>query len=73
MTIHPEEIRVVVLMGGRSAEREVSLNTGAQVSKALYACGFDVVEIDTGDDEFVSTLAGTQADVAFICSARAVR
>ena len=67
MTIHPEDIRVAVLMGGRSAEREVSLNTGAQVSKALYSAGFDVVAIDTGDDEFVTTLAGTQADVAFIC------
>ena len=67
MTIHPEGIRVAVLMGGRSAEREVSLHTGAQVSKALYSAGFDVVDIDTGDDEFVSALAGTQAEVAFIC------
>jgi D-alanine-D-alanine ligase len=56
-----------VLMGGRSAEREVSLNTGSQVSAALYSAGFDVIDIDTGDDEFVATLAGTQADVAFIC------
>ena len=67
MTIHPEDIRVAVLMGGRSAERDVSLNSGAQVSKALYSAGFDVVEIDTGGDEFVTTVAGTQADVAFIC------
>jgi D-alanine-D-alanine ligase len=67
VTIHPEDIRVAVLMGGRSAEREVSLNSGEQVSKALYSAGFDVVEIDTGDDEFVATLAGTQASVAFIC------
>jgi D-alanine-D-alanine ligase len=67
VTIHPEDIRVAVLMGGRSAEREVSLNSGAQVSKALYSAGFDVVDIDAGDDEFVATLAGTQANVAFIC------
>jgi D-alanine-D-alanine ligase len=67
VTIHPEDIRVAVLMGGRSAEREVSLNSGAQVSKALYSAGFDVADIDAGDDEFVATLAGTQADVAFIC------
>lgn len=67
MPIHPEEIRVALLMGGRSAEREVSLNTGAQVSAALTSMGFDVVEIDTGDDEFILTLAGTEADVAFIC------
>jgi D-alanine-D-alanine ligase len=67
VTIHPEEIRIAVLMGGRSAEREVSLHSGEQVSKALVAAGFAVVEIDAGDDEFVQTLAGTEADVAFIC------
>jgi D-alanine-D-alanine ligase len=67
MTIRPEEIRVAVLMGGRSAEREVSLNTGAQVSAALADRGFDVLEIDTGDDEFVVELARCDANVVFIC------
>jgi len=67
MSIHPDEIRVAVLMGGRSAERKVSLNTGAQVSEALAESGFDVVEIDTGDDEFVSELSRIEAAVAFIC------
>lgn len=67
MTIHPDEIRVAVLMGGRSAEREVSLNTGAQVSAALHSAGFDVVEIDSGDDDFVIQLASVDAHVAFIC------
>ena len=67
MTIDPHEIRVAVLYGGRSAERAVSLNTGAQVAQALGGLGFDVVMIDTGDDEFVTGLVGAQADVAFIC------
>jgi D-alanine-D-alanine ligase len=67
LTIQPEEIRVAVLMGGRSAEREVSLRSGEQVAKALDSAGFDVVEIDTGDDEFVVELAGAMADVVFIC------
>ena len=67
MTIHPEDIRVAVLKGGRSAERDVSLNSGAQVSEALSSAGFDVVEIDTGDDEFVVQLADAGAHVAFIC------
>lgn len=67
MTINPEQIRVAVLMGGRSAEREVSLNSGGQVAKALDRVGFDVVEIDSGDDDFVVMLAQAQADVAFIC------
>lgn len=67
MTIHPEQIQVAVLKGGRSAEREVSLNTGAQVAAALKERGFDVVEIDTGDDDFVTELSRSEADVAFIC------
>lgn len=67
MPIRPDEIRVALLMGGRSAEREVSLNTGAQVSAALAHTGFDIVEIDSGDDEFVSQLATCEANVVFIC------
>jgi D-alanine-D-alanine ligase len=67
VTIHPGEIRVAVLMGGRSAEREVSLNSGSQVSSALASVGFDVVGIDTGDDEFVVALAVAEAHVVFIC------
>ncbi len=38
--------RVAVVMGGLSAEREVSLNTGAGVLAALQEKGWDVVGID---------------------------
>jgi len=38
--------RVAVVMGGLSAEREVSLNTGAGVLAALQQKGWDVVGID---------------------------
>ncbi|HEX2685008.1 MAG TPA: D-alanine--D-alanine ligase [Kofleriaceae bacterium] len=38
--------RVAVVMGGLSAEREVSLNTGAGVFAALQEHGWDVVAID---------------------------
>jgi D-alanine-D-alanine ligase len=38
--------RVAVVMGGLSAEREVSLNTGAGVLAALEERGWDVVAID---------------------------
>lgn len=37
--------RVGVLMGGPSAEREVSLRSGSAVAKGLRARGYDVVEI----------------------------
>ncbi len=66
MSIKPEEIRVAVLKGGRSAERAVSLNSGTQAATALRSAGFDVVEIDTGDDEFIGELSACEADVAFI-------
>lgn len=42
--------RVVVLKGGISSEREVSLVSGRECAKALRACGYDVVEIDVTRD-----------------------
>ena len=41
--------RVAVVIGGLSAEREVSLNTGAGVIKALVDNGWDAVAIDWRD------------------------
>jgi D-alanine-D-alanine ligase len=67
MSIRPEDVRVALLVGGRSAEREVSLNSGRQVAAALAESGFDVVQIDAGAQDFVTELANTSADVAFIC------
>ena len=40
--------RVGVLMGGRSAERDVSLRTGQAVHQALTRLGYDAVAIDVG-------------------------
>lgn len=42
--------RVAVLYGGVSAEREVSLTSGAQVITALRAAGLDVRPIEVGAD-----------------------
>lgn len=42
--------RVAVLYGGISAEREVSLASGAQVVTALRAAGYEVVPVVVGDD-----------------------
>ena len=41
---------VAVLMGGRSAEREVSLVSGRACAKALRDAGYTVSEIDVGAD-----------------------
>ncbi len=43
-------MRVAVLMGGRSAEREVSLSTGRECGAALREAGFEVVEVDALGD-----------------------
>ena len=56
--------RIAVLMGGRSAERDVSLVSGRECAAALRQEGFDVVEIDAGDD-LASALAAAAPDVAF--------
>ena len=55
----PHVHRVAVLYGGISAEREVSLSSGAQVIIALREAGFDVQPIEVGDD-LGATLAALQ-------------
>jgi D-alanine-D-alanine ligase len=42
--------RIAVLMGGRSAEREVSLSSGRGVMKALAEEGFEPISVDPGDN-----------------------
>ncbi len=39
-------MKIAVLCGGRSAEREVSLRSGEQVARALQAGGHDVTRVD---------------------------
>lgn len=56
--------KVVVLLGGPSAEREVSLSSGAECAKALRQAGFEVVEIDAGLD-LPARLAEARPDVVF--------
>ncbi|MBY6153265.1 D-alanine--D-alanine ligase [Vannielia litorea] len=55
---------VVVLMGGPSAEREVSLSTGRECAKALRTEGFHVAELDAGED-VVERLKALAPDVVF--------
>ncbi len=55
---------VAVLMGGWSAEREVSLRSGAACAKALREEGFRVTELDV-DRNIAQRLAELKPDVAF--------
>ncbi len=55
---------VAVLKGGLSAEREVSLNSGAACAKALREVGYKVTEIDAGRD-IAQKLAELKPDAVF--------
>jgi D-alanine-D-alanine ligase len=55
---------VAVLMGGLSAEREISLRSGGACAKALEEQGFRVTPIDVGHD-VATVLASVKPDVAF--------
>ena len=57
--------RIGVLMGGLSAEREVSLQSGGAVHQALLAQGYHAVAIDVGRD-LAAVLAQEQVEAAFI-------
>ena len=56
--------KVVVLMGGPSAEREVSLSSGRECAAALRASGCEVIEVDAGPD-LASRLAEISPDCVF--------
>ncbi|MBI2717518.1 MAG: D-alanine--D-alanine ligase [Rhizobiales bacterium] len=61
----PSETTVAVLMGGWSAERQVSLSSGGACAHALAEAGFKVVPIDVKRDRIVSILQDLRPDVAF--------
>ena len=60
----PRFTTVAVLMGGWSAEREVSLSSGQACARALQRAGFKVVEIDVKRD-IALILEELRPDVAF--------
>lgn len=58
-------MKVAVLMGGISAEREVSIVSGSACAEALRGEGYDVVEIDAHPDTVVADLKRAAPDVVF--------
>ena len=64
MTSSPKFHHIAVLMGGLSAEREVSLRSGGAVAKALAGEGYRVSEIDVGRD-VAARLADIKPDACF--------
>src|SRR5580698_6346840 len=57
------KLNITVMLGGPSAEREVSLRTGSAVAVALRSLGHEVHELDPQDPKWVLP-AGT--DVVFL-------
>jgi D-alanine-D-alanine ligase len=58
-------MKVAVLEGGRSLERQVSLRSGARVQDALERLGHQAIPIDAGAD-LVTRLTEVAPEVAFI-------
>ncbi len=57
-------LKVAVLMGGQSFEREVSLESGKRVCVALEEAGYKVVALDT-NDALVPTLRSEKPQVVY--------
>lgn len=61
-----KSMRVVVLCGGWSDERDVSITSGTECRRALLESGFKKVDLlDIAEDRFAEKLAGGNYDVAF--------
>jgi hypothetical protein len=58
-----QKLKIVVMLGGPSAEREVSLRSGAAVAQALRSLGHAVSEIDPKHGNFIFP---QETDVVFL-------
>lgn len=58
--------KIAVVMGGLSAEREVSLTSGGAVMRALGEAGYDVHEVRFDGPDIVGRLSELAPDVAFL-------
>ena len=63
----PKGMKVLLLKGGTSTEREISLLSGEGVANGLCEAGFEVQEVDTGKDGYLHEIADSECDVVFIC------
>lgn len=61
----PSNTTVAVLLGGWSAERDVSLSSGKACTAALERAGFKAVPIDVKRETIVAELQRVRPDVAF--------
>ena len=71
MKIVNSKLKVAVLAGGVSEERDVSIRSGDCVTRALREAGLNVVVADVGPDN-LGILDDRSIDVFFCCAARQV-
>ena len=60
------EKRIAVLMGGKSAERQVSLRSGARVMSAFQNLGATPIIIDPIEDDWVNQMREASVEIAFL-------
>lgn len=56
---------VAVVMGGSSGEREISIQSGSEVLRALHSLGYEARSLDY-DERFVDALRQQKPDVVFV-------
>lgn len=59
-------MRIAVLMGGISSEREISLKTGKAVLEALKNNGYDAFSIELNENNMIDALRENEYELAFI-------
>jgi D-alanine-D-alanine ligase len=57
--------RIAVVMGGASAEREISIRSGSEVARALNSLGYEVQSLDY-DERFLDAIRQLKPDLVFI-------
>ena len=59
-------MKIAILMGGISSEKEVSLRTGAAITAALQRKGYNAFSLVLDKDNFVTALTNTEFDLAYV-------
>ncbi len=65
-SFNPSEIKVALLAGGNSGEREISLASGKGAYNALTEAGFQVTQLDPANKADLVSLINEDFDVAFL-------
>lgn len=63
---NPAHVKIALLVGGTSGEREISLVSGHEIQKALEAQAYHFELLDTAENSYISQLVSGRFDLAFI-------